>query len=178
MTGLSVLVCGSIGAPILTPLPTSLAALLSSNPHAQLSVVASGLTEARNLRLKADGTLVLDAPGESLEYRVAPRAEGGADVLLAAHEMLDELDPALPGAATPVDLEWTRRHEAEAGGFELPRESLAAVLALTRVPETEAAVAPDGTLFVAALEAGIVYRVSMPGPTSLRAQFLRPRAGR
>jgi hypothetical protein len=64
------------------------------------------------------------------------------------------------------------------GGFELPRESLAAVLALTRVPETEAAVAPDGTLFVAALEAGIVYRVSMPGPTSLRAQFLRPRAGR
>src|SRR5688500_18914224 len=90
MTGLSMLVCGPAGAPLTAPLPSARAALLSSTPHAQLSVVASGLTDARNRRLRADGTLVLDAPGESLECRVTPRAEGGADVLLAAREMLDE----------------------------------------------------------------------------------------
>jgi hypothetical protein len=43
----------------------------------------------------------------------------------------------------------------------LPRESLAAAKAIASTPRTEAALAPDGTLFVAALDAGIVYRVTL-----------------
>jgi hypothetical protein len=175
---LPLLVCGSIEAPTLTPLPTPLAALLSANPLAQLSVVASGLTEARNLRLQTDGSLRLDAPGDALEYRVTPRADGGADVLLAAREMLDELDRASPSAATPVHLDRTPGLEPEADDFDLPRESLETARALARVPQTEAAVAPDGTLFVAAIDEGIVYRVTIPARTSLRAQLLRSRAAR
>jgi hypothetical protein len=160
IAGLS-LGCGSTQAPILTPLPGPLAALVSSDSRTELSVVASGLADPLNLRVQPDGSLVLDAPGESLEYRITPYPDGGAEVLLAAREMRDELIHASRVGATLVGLDWAPHRGTEAGDCVAPRETLEAAKALARVPRTEAALAPDGTLLVAALDAGIVYRVTL-----------------
>jgi hypothetical protein len=175
ITGLSLLVCGSMQAPILAPLPPPLAELLTSSSHARLTVLATGLTEARGLRLQSDGSLRLDAPGDSLEYRINPRDEGGADVLLAAVELQDEGIHADAASATLVHHEWTLGDAMEGHDVELPAESLEAAKAVARIAQTEAALAQDGTLFVAALDAGILYRVTFAAQTSLRAQLGRPR---
>ena len=161
IAGLSLLACGSTQAPILTPPPGPLAALVSSNSRAELSVVASGLADPLNLRVQPDGSLVLDAPGESLEYRITPYPDGGAEVLLAAREMRDELVHAARSGATLAGIDWTPRRDTEAGDCELPRDTFEAAKSLARLPRTEAALAPDGTLLVAALDAGIVYRVTI-----------------
>jgi hypothetical protein len=178
IAGLSLLAWGTTEAPTLTPLPAPLAVLVSSNDEARLSVIASGLTGAHNLRLQPDGSLLLDAPGDSLEYRVTPQPDGGAYVLLAAREMHDDSARAPPALATFVRLEWPPGDGIVADEFELPPESLEIARALARVPETETAVAPDGAMFVAAVDAGIVYRVTVPASTASRAPLVRVRPGR
>jgi hypothetical protein len=111
IAGLSLLALGPTEAHILTPLPAPLSALRATNPDAEVAVIASGLEKARNLRLLSDGSLLLDAPGESLEYRVTPRADGGADVLLAAAEMR-EGSSRLIGRCRRRVSKWRRRSRA------------------------------------------------------------------
>jgi hypothetical protein len=115
------------------------------------------------LRLLPDGSLSLDAPGESLEYRLMPRPDGDADVLLAAREMQSHLTTpdADEGVATQVRHS-TSAEAADIAEFELPAENLELARSLAVLPKTEAAVAPDGTVFVVALDAGMVYRVTLP----------------
>jgi hypothetical protein len=173
IAGLSLLAWGFAEAPGLTPLPAPLASFVASHPQARLTVMASGLTEARNLRLQSDGSVWLDAPGDSLEYRVTPRAEGNTEVLLAAREMSDERSLVTPGLATLVDLEWLPRDATFNDDVELPAEILVAVGALAHAPDTEFALAPDGTLFVAALDAGFLYEVTFPAATSRQTRLER-----
>jgi hypothetical protein len=165
IAGLSLIACGLAEAPVLTPLPAPLSSFLASHPQARLSAVASGLTGARNLRLQPDGSLLLDAPGESLEYRLAARTDGGADVLLSARELGDGRGQVSRGLTTLVDLEWLPRERAT-DELELPPERFQVVEEFARVPETDVALAPDGTVFVADLAAGFVYRVTFPPATS------------
>jgi hypothetical protein len=165
IAGLSVLAWGLAEAPMLTPLPAPLSSFLASHPEARLSAIASGLIEARNFRLHPDGSLLLDAPGDSLEYRLTPRVDGRADVLLAARELRDEFRHAGRGLTTLVDLEGVPRGGAS-DEFELPPDRFRIVRAFARVGETEVALAPDGTVFVADLAAGFIYRVTFPPAAS------------
>ena len=167
IAGLSLFAWGFAEAPILTPLPDPLSSYLASHPQARLSAIASGLTGARNFRVQSDGSLLLDAPGNALEYQLVPRADGGADVLLAAREMRDEPAQLGRGVTTLVDLEWLPR-ERVMDEPELPPDHFQGVRAFARDPETEVALGPEGTVFVADLAAGFVYRLTFARATSAR----------
>jgi hypothetical protein len=180
IAGLSLLAFGLAEAPEPMALPLPLASLLARAPHANISIVAYGIPEARNLRLRRDGTLLLDAPGDSLEYRVMLQRDGSAEVWLAAREL-----HALPSRSTnhlptPVHLEWGRRLDAPIVNLALQQELLVLAQSLAREPATEAVLAPDGTMYIAALEAGIIYRVAIPRAVqaSLRGQLTRAGFGR
>jgi hypothetical protein len=179
---LSMLASGWAEAPPPASLPAPLASLIAKDPHANVSILARGIPGAQNPRLQRDGSLLFDAPGDSLEYHVMPRPDGGADVWLAARELRAQPNDSSNAVATPVNLGPGPRLDAasdaaiirEAG---LPRETLALAQSIARESGTATALASDGTLYVAELETGIVYRVALPvsARPSLRRQL--PRAG-
>jgi hypothetical protein len=72
---------------------------------------------------------------------------------------------------TLVDLEWLPRERAT-DEFELPAERFQVVAAVARLPGTEGALAADGTVFVADLAAGLVYRVTFPPSPSMRGRHM------
>jgi hypothetical protein len=154
------------------PTPSAaVAAALSGHPDVDVSVHATGIDGAMNLRMDPDGTLLLDAPGNALVYRLTPRDGGGADVWLVAREWQAAGRPVAHEAlARDRDLEFvaTRRDlrlVAYEAARELPMAPSALSLArrLERIRGLEAILAPDASIFVNDTASGVVYRISTRG---------------
>jgi hypothetical protein len=134
------------------------------------SLYACGIDGARNLDVRADGTLTVDGGGDHFEIAPATADEPRTVMRVAA-----ELDaPAIRDVASLavqaprfVQLRWnadsgelgyTLRPDSAAGIPVAPR-TLDLARHLAHRHHADVAMAPDGTLYVADAQAGAVWRV-------------------
>jgi hypothetical protein len=139
------------------------ASLHAEAAHADISIYATGIEGAENLRLLPDGTLLLDAPGKSLIYRLTPRDDGAADVWLIARELqqgpAQHAHPALAVITTspPVgEADLTHEPSPTPAALRLTRK-------LDRICGIEAVLGADAAIYVNSAKAGVVYRISIGG---------------
>lgn len=134
------------------------------------SVYALGIDGARDIDMRADGTLTLRGDGERFEI-VPPTAEEPVMVMRVAAELDESADaqPAMLATRAPgfVRLRWNAGSgelgyeltPALGAGIPVSPQTLRLARRLARHHRADVALAPDGTLFVADARAGAVWRV-------------------
>jgi hypothetical protein len=149
-----------------------------STPSLQLppgftaSVYARGIDGARELALRADGTLTLR--GDAEHFEIAPPTEDGPVTVMRVATGLDAIVNASGSQAALavqaprlVQMRWDARsgelayalaHETTARVPVAP-QTLALARALARRDHADVALAPDGALYFADSHAGAVWRI-------------------
>jgi hypothetical protein len=134
------------------------------------SVYASGIDGARDLDVRADGTLTLRSGDDRFEI-APPTADAPVTVMRVAAEL--DSAPAAHDAAIAVQaprfvrMRWDAASgelayaltRADGAGIPVSPQTLTLARVLAHRHDADVAMAPDGSLFVADSRAGAVWRV-------------------
>jgi len=146
------------------------ASRLDIPPGFTASLYASGIDGARDIDVRADGTLTLRG-GEGQFEISPPTADEPVTVMRVAEELAAPraIDPTTLAVQSPrfVRLRWNAGSGEldyaltadDGASIPLATQTLALARRLDRRRDADVAIAPNGTLFVADSRAGAVWRI-------------------
>jgi glucose/arabinose dehydrogenase len=151
-------------------------------PGLEVSVYAEGVTDARGITLGDDGTLFVGTPQQGLVYAIAaplgdakPRVSLLASDVQGAHAVIGSADVTaslddLQRRLAPNTLDELVGYASNPATGEITLTGIELADSAAGKSTGDVAVAPDGSMFVADGDAGVVYRIALRTPERPRCR--------